>query len=106
MLKKQTYHPRSIAPHHITRVSQMMEQSMDERGSRTEGWRWRRYQLCRSESFSLVAVEGYFTGPGSVAYMNQEDYIKVNFLLTGRRSTILDGFGQYDNDRSAVFITS
>jgi AraC-like DNA-binding protein len=53
----------------------------------------------------LHAFESYTTSE-LIGYTKQEDYIKINFWLSGRHTTVLDGFGQVDSDRPEVLITA
>jgi AraC-like DNA-binding protein len=41
-----------------------------------------------------------------IGYTRQEDYLKVNFWLGGKHTTVLDGFGEHEHDRPEAFITA
>lgn len=73
--------------------------------SQRQGKNWSRHQACHQGSFTLVALESHHTGAPSVGYTDQEDYIKVNFWLSGRHTTGLTGYGEREHDRPEVFIT-
>lgn len=105
MMKKQIYRPKDIGPHNTSLISTL---GLDhpEGIYHRQGRNWGAHQVCRDETFSLVALEGYRAGPDSIGYTKQEDYIKVNFWLSGRHTTVLDGYGQLEHDRPEVFITS
>jgi AraC-like DNA-binding protein len=66
---------------------------------------WLRHQVCRDDTFSLVAAECHVTDT-LIEHTRQQDYIKINFWLSGKHTTVLDGFGQHTHDRPEVFITS
>lgn len=66
---------------------------------------WFKYQVSRHELFSLIAVE-LRQAADFIGYTRQQDYIKINFWLTGRHQTVLDGYGQFEHDRPEVFVTS
>jgi len=53
-----------------------------------------------------VAFEAYQAGAEYIGYTRQEEYIKINFWLGGRHTTVLDGYGQFDHDRPEIFITA
>jgi AraC-like DNA-binding protein len=66
---------------------------------------WLRHQVLREDKFLLNVLEGC-QSTESIGYTRQEDYIKVNFWLGGKHTTILDGFGQHEHDRPEAFITA
>src|SRR5688572_18690271 len=110
-MKKQTFFPRYLGPGDISLISAMgCSQPEGEHYHHPEwrdyrqgkGWGWR--QVSRHETFSLVASERYHATVPWVAYTKWEDYIKVNFRLRGRHTTVLDGFGEYDHDCPEVYI--
>lgn len=76
-----------------------------EGNSFQRGRDWQRQQVLRHDNFVLSVLEGYQSA-GSVSYTRQEDYIKVNFWVGGKHTTVLDGFGQCDHDCPEVFITA
>jgi AraC-like DNA-binding protein len=53
----------------------------------------------------LNALQEYASAE-SVGYTRQENYIKINFWLSGKHTTVLDGFGQNEHDRPQVLITA
>jgi len=67
---------------------------------------WTRDQVCRHGNFALVVVEQFTAAADDISYTRQEDYLKFAFWLTGRHTTVLDGFGQHDHERPEVFITA
>ena len=67
---------------------------------------WERYQVCHDQTFSLVVLESYQAGADAIGYTKQEDYIKINFWLSGKHTTVLDGFGEYEHHPPEVFITA
>jgi AraC-like DNA-binding protein len=71
-----------------------------------QGKDWIRYQVCRDEAFTLVALESYQSATDNIDYTRQEDFIKVSFWLSGKHTTILDGFGEYEHDRPEVVVTA
>jgi AraC-like DNA-binding protein len=113
LLKKQTFFARNLAAHDTSLISAMgakqptgpwrfhPELSSERRGN---DWGWR--QVNRQSTFSMVAGESFHADARAVAYTRWESYIKVNFFLSGRQTTVLDGFGQHDHERPEVFIVS
>jgi len=106
MMKKQIFFPKpqDIGPHN-TCVLRTMGLDEPEGIYHRRGRDWQRHQVCRHDTFILNALESY-TSAESVGYTKQEDYIKINFWLSGKHTTILDGFGQHEHDRPEVFITA
>jgi AraC-like DNA-binding protein len=75
-------------------------------GISTSGGRnWFRDQTSRHESFCLHASESY-SADDALGYTQQQDYVKANFWLSGRHTTVLDGFGQHEHDRPEIVLTS
>ena len=66
---------------------------------------WQRSQICRGQHYVLNALESFGTDE-EVTYTYQEDYIKINFWLSGKHTTVLDGFGEHEHDRPEIFITA
>lgn len=66
---------------------------------------WQRHQVLRHEQIMVNVLEGYQSS-GLIAYTHQEDYVKFNFWLGGKHTTVLDGFGQQDHDCPELFITA
>jgi AraC-like DNA-binding protein len=85
----------------ITRMGIDSPACIDQR----RGKDWFKYQVSRQELFSLVAVEQRQTAD-TIGYTRQQNYIKINFWLSGRHLTVLDGYGQVDHDKPEVFVTS
>jgi AraC-like DNA-binding protein len=69
------------------------------------GKNWQKHQAVHQGCFHLNAVEHY-TADEYVAYTRQEGYVKINFWLGGRHTTVLDGYGECEHDRPEVFITA
>src|SRR5439155_21527723 len=99
------YRPKNVGVHN-TEVIRAMGVEYPECTSSRRGRDWIRHQVCRHNTFSLVAYESFQVGAESVGYTQQDEYIKINFWLSGRHTTVLDGYGQYEHDRPEVFITS
>jgi AraC-like DNA-binding protein len=100
---KQQFHPVDTASRPIARLSTLGLAS--ERIIARQGRDWSRFHVCRQESFSLVTHESHLTRVAEIGYTQQENYIKVSFWLSGKHTTVLDGFGQHEHDRPEVFIT-
>jgi len=105
MMKKQTFFPKAqdIGPHN-TVVIRTMGLDKPEGSCYRQGKDWRKHQVCRDKTFMLNTLESYASAE-SIGYTKQEDYIKINFWLSGKHTTVLDGFGQHEHDRPEVFIT-
>ena len=105
-MKNQSFFPKTsdMRPHNTVVVRTLGLDYPEGRFFR-RGKEWQRHQVLRHEGFLLSVLEGYNTTP-SVGYTHQEDYIKINFWLGGKHTTVLDGFGQHDHDRPEVFITA
>jgi AraC-like DNA-binding protein len=102
---KQTYGPIDAGNHNTSLISRLGLESPEGIISR-QGRDWVRHQVCRHDTFSLVVAESHCASADDIGYTRQEDYIKVNFWLSGRHTTVLDGFGQHEHDQPEVFITS
>jgi AraC-like DNA-binding protein len=105
-LKKQGFFPRArdMQPHNTVALSTLgIEQPAEV--CRRDGKDWERSQVCRHEHYVLNALES-FTTRESVGYTRQENYIKINFWLSGKHTTVLNGYGQHEHDRPEVFITA
>jgi len=76
-----------------------------EGSTRRQGRNWERAQVCRGDNFVLNMFERY-DGSELIGYTRQEDYIKINFWLSGTHTTILDGYGQHEHDRPEAFLTA
>jgi AraC-like DNA-binding protein len=104
MMKRQTYLVKDLGPHNTSFIRTLgldYPQGIDHR----QGRHWHQYQVCHQDTFSLVAIEGCDEGRDSISYTKQEDYLKINFWLSGKHTTVLDGFGEHEHDRPEVFIT-
>src|SRR5579871_1455546 len=104
-MNKQSFfpRPRDMQPHNTCALSTMgLEQPEMVRRA---GKDWQRAQVCRHPHFILNAWESYLTHE-SIEYTRQEHYIKLNFWLAGKHTTVLDGFGQHDHERPEVFLTA
>ena len=104
-MQTQTYRPKDAGIHNTAVVS-TMGLDCPEGLIYQRGRDWLRHQVCRHDTFFMVAAESYCASEDDIGYTRQEDYVKVNFWLSGRHTTILDGFGQHEHDRPEVFITS
>jgi AraC-like DNA-binding protein len=102
-MKKQLYFPTDKS-RAVTTMS-TMGVAHPEGTYRRQGRSWVSHQACRHDLFSLVAIESYYAGVDSIGYTRQEDYIKISFWLSGRHTTVLDGYGQYDHDGPEIFVT-
>jgi AraC-like DNA-binding protein len=104
IMGKQIFRPNISSVDEVNIIRTMGVDSSDcinQRGGKD----WVRWQVCRQEFFSLVAVDQRMAAD-VISYTRQQDYIKVNFWLSGRHTSILDGFGQIDHDGPEVFLTS
>lgn len=104
MIRKQTFQAKQAGPHNTALVSAMGLDNSEGTIIR-QGKNWSRHQACHRETFSIVALESFQTGTESIGYTKQEDYIKVNFWLSGRHTTVLTGYGQHEHSRPEVFLT-
>jgi AraC-like DNA-binding protein len=106
VMKSQTFFPRpsDLQAHNTVVVRTLGLDSPDGRYFQ-RGKAWHRQQVLRDDGFLVNVLEGYNTR-GSIGYTRQEEYVKVNFWLGGRHTTVLDGYGQHDHDRPEVFITA
>jgi AraC-like DNA-binding protein len=104
-MKRQVYRPNDAGAHN-TEVIRTMGVTSPESTDVQSGKDWIRHQVCRRSAFSLVALESYQATSDSIGYTRQEEYIKINFWLGGRHTTILDGYGEFDHERPEVFVTS
>jgi hypothetical protein len=105
-LKKQSFFPkaRDMGPHNSISIGDLGRKGW-EHGCYSRGREWRRHQVCRQDTFILNIYES-FSSAESIGYTRQEDYIKINFWLGGRHTTVLDGFGEHEHERPEVFITA
>lgn len=105
-MKKQNFFPKKadIGPHNTIVVRTLGLDQPDGIFFR-QGRDWRKHQVLRHDKVLLSVLEGYQAAQ-SIAYTRQEDYLKVNFWLGGKHTTVLDGFGQFEHDRPEVFITA
>ena len=104
-MKKQSFFPRArdMQPHNTCALSTMGLEKPEV--LHHAGKDWERSQVCRQEQFLINALESYRTHE-SIDYTRQEHFIKLNFWLSGKHTTVLDGFGQHDHDRPEMFITA
>jgi len=105
-VNKQVFFPRSrdMQPHNTVALSTMGIAQPAE-VCRHQGKDWERSQVCRHEHYVINALES-FTANESIGYTRQENYIKINFWLSGKHTTVLDGYGQHDHERPEVFVTA
>lgn len=101
---KQVYRPKAGAPHNTCSLRALglgrPEEILFQRGrDRTI------FQACQYDHFSLAAGE-IFRSNEVIDYTRMDGYIKINFWLSGRHTTVLDGFGQQEHDHPDVFIVS
>lgn len=104
-MQKQQYWPNNISEENIESLSTMGLEHPEGVISR-KGRDWTKIQVCRKDTFSLVSLEAFFDESDDISYTKQEDYVKISFWLSGRHTTILDGFGQHEHDCPEVYITS
>jgi AraC family transcriptional activator of pyochelin receptor len=102
---RQLFFPRNVPPHDIATIRAMGPEH-SEGVARRSGQNWTRTQVCRDPTFTMVALEDYRVDADDIGYTRQEDYVKINFWLAGRHTTVLDGFGQYQHQRPEVYMTS
>lgn len=105
-MNKQIFFPKAadMGPHNTVAIRTLGLDHPDGRSTR-RGRDWLRQQILRQDTFLLSVLESCQSAE-SIGYTRQEDYIKINFWLGGKHTTILDGFGQHDHDRPEVFITA
>lgn len=106
-MDKQSFFPRNMGPHNTLTVSTLGIGEADRSGVY---WRagndWCRTQAFRDETFSLVAVQEYYKNSDDISYTRQEGYLKINFWLSGKHTTVLNGYGQHQHERPEVFVTA
>jgi AraC-like DNA-binding protein len=104
-VKQQTHYPRAadMRPHNTIALRTFGLQEPEV--CRSEGRDWERSQVCRDDHCVINALE-CFSAQESIGYTYQQDYIKINFWLSGRHTTVLDGYGQHDHERPEIFITA
>jgi AraC-like DNA-binding protein len=105
-VNRQSFFPkiRDITPENTCVIRELGLDRPEGTFSR-HGRDWFRHQACRQDYFVLNSLESYSTAEW-VGYTRQEDYVKINFWLGGRHTTVLNGFGEHQHDRPEVFITS
>jgi AraC-like DNA-binding protein len=104
-MTKQTFFPKNVGDANTAAISKMGLD--DPLGTFYRcGREWRKHHASRHETFSLVAFESFCPSVDQVGYTKQEEYIKINFWLSGKHTTVLDKFGQFEHARPEVFITS
>jgi len=101
-LKKQIFRPKDAV---VTSISNLVGKNGPDGRAYRCGRDWYRHQVCRHDTFSLVTVE-HTSASELIGCTDQEDYLKINFWLSGKHTTVLDGFGQFEHDCPEVFITS
>jgi AraC-like DNA-binding protein len=105
-MKKQSFFPKAsqISSNNSVVIRTL---GLDDPGvsSHRQGKEWYSHQVLRHDNFLVNVLQGYRSAE-AIRYTQQEDYIKVNFWLGGKHTTILDGLGQYEHDRPEVFITA
>jgi AraC-like DNA-binding protein len=104
IMGKQLFRPTISSADEVNIIRTMGVDSSDCINQR-RGKDWVHWQVCRQELFSLVAVDQRVAAD-VFSYTRQQDYIKFNFWLSGRHTSILDGYGQFDHDGPEVFATS
>jgi AraC-like DNA-binding protein len=106
-MEKQSFFPRNIGPHNTLTISTMGVGDAERTGvSWRTGSNWCRSQTFREETFSLVALQEYHKDVEEIGYTRQQGYLKVNFWLSGKHTTVLNGFGQHQHEGPEVFITA
>lgn len=105
-MNKQLFFPKAsdVKPEN-TVVLRTLGLEDPERGFSRQGKNWQKHQVVRQDNFFLSILEAYESS-GSINYCRQEDFIKINFWVGGKHTTILNGFVQHEHDRPEVFITA
>jgi len=113
MAKTQSLFSKSVARDQISLISTMgTDVAADDSryhpawSSAKAGKSWAWHQVVRQDCFSMMACEGYQAEATAAIYTRWERYIKVNFLLCGRQTTILNGVEEYVHDQPELFIVS
>jgi len=104
-IKRQLYWPKEASAHNTDVIRSMGVESPESTSTR-QGRDWTRHQVCRQDTFSLVVLESFHAGTDIVGYTRQEEYLKINFWLGGRHTTVLDGLGQCEHQAPEIFLTS
>ncbi len=104
MLKKQRFYPRATRPEQIQTIAALGLGRPDDLQYRQRG-NWSKSKIYRDNTFLLQAVESC-REEDYIGCIRQENYIKVNFWLEGKHTTVLDGFGEHEHERPQVLITS
>lgn len=106
-MKKQTYFPKfsEMVAHNSLIIGNPVRAEALQGHYQRQGKDWQRHQVCNQDTFFLNVLESYSTVE-SVGYTRQQNYIKFNFWLSGKHTTVLDGYGQHEHDRPEVFITA
>lgn len=103
-MSRQTYVPRGIEAEDVASLGSVALSSLQGVQS-YRGKSWNRYQLTRGTGFALIGLEAYNHDDDTYAFTRLESYVKVNFWLSGKHVTVLDGYGEHAHDRSEVLIT-
>ncbi len=107
MLRRQYYSPGPAQPGHTLMLSKLglVAPENDITVSRFQDNHSIRQSVYRDPLFILQAVECNLSEAGAY-HTFQEDFIKINFMLSGNSTTVLDGFGECDHHGPEVFITA
>ena len=103
-MARQVLRPKQLTPANTTWIKTMGLGYVA--GTRVDrGRNWFREQTSWHPHFCLHVSESYYAGD-ALEYTRQEDYIKANFWLGGKHTTVMDGYGQHQHDRPEVVLTS
>ena len=105
MLQRQCLYPKLEALENSLSLKSLGRHSGGQETVFASGNIWSKYQVHRHPYFLLITSDA-FSESESTGYTRQEDYIKFNFWLSGKHTTVLNGFGQYEHQRPEVFITA
>ena len=112
-MNRQRFFPQTVPEHNVLRLSEIgcNRHSPKARAkdsvtlTRQSNQNWSQSTVHRDSLFALQVGEQYLSAD-SIGYTYQEDWIKFNFKLTGRGTTVLNGFGESEHNAPEVFITA
>ena len=110
MLNRQKYFPESAADHNILRLCDLGLAQRTHSDTQIDihsqsGQNWTKASIYRNPMFILQVAEQYLSAD-TIGYTYQQDWIKFNFKLAGRGTTVLNGFGECEHKGPEVFITA
>ena len=103
-LKKQCYFPNKAQAQPLIKLSELGVDTPQGISVKSEGGYFQQ-QVFHHDRFMLQTVQAYASQQSS-NWVNQEDYIKFLFHLSGRTTLVLDGAGEYELNRPQVLLTS